>query len=421
MSKETLSPLLNAQLQVKKACEILGLDDRYYEILKEPKRIIEISIPVKMDDGSLKVFKGYRSAHNDAVGPSKGGIRFHPAVNADEVKALSIWMTFKCCVTGIPYGGGKGGITVDPSELSERELEQLSRGYVRGIHKYLGEKVDIPAPDVNTNGKIMSWMMDEYCKLTGEQTIGVFTGKPIEFGGSQGRTAATGLGVAIIARENLKSIGKDMKGAKIAVQGYGNVGKYSVKNFIALGAKVVAVAEWTKAEGTYALYKEEGFTVEELDAAMEKDKNLLSIANAKKISMEEFWALDVDVMAPCALENAITADVAKLIKAKIIVEGANGPVTPEADDYLYENGVTVCPDILSNAGGVTVSYFEWVQNIYGYYWSEKEVEEKEEIAMVNAYNAIYKIKEEYKIPFRKAAFVHSVKKVADAMKLRGWV
>lgn len=421
MSKETLNPLLNAQLQVKKACEILGLEDKYYDILKEPKRIIEVNIPVKMDDGSLRMFKGFRSVHNDAVGPAKGGIRFHQDVHADEVKALSIWMTFKCCVTGIPYGGGKGGVIVNPSELSERELEELSRGYVRAIHKYLGEKVDVPAPDVGTNGKIMAWMIDEYCKLTGEQTIGVFTGKPVEFGGSKGRTAATGLGVAITAREACRKYGKDLAGAKVSVQGFGNVGNFTVKNIIAYGGKVVAVAEWCKAEGAYAIYKESGFDYDELCAAMEKDGNLLSVAGAKRISMEEFWSLDVDVLAPCALENAITEEVAKLIKAKIIVEGANGPVTPEADKYLFENGATVTPDILTNAGGVTVSYFEWVQNLYGYYWTEKEVEEKEEAAMVSAFNDLWKIKEEHKISFRQAAFVHSVKKVATAMQLRGWV
>lgn len=421
MSKETLNPLLNAQLQVKKACDILGLDDSYYEFLKEPQRIIEISIPVRMDDGKIKMFKGFRSAHNEAVGPAKGGIRFHPNVTADEVKALSIWMTFKCCVTGIPYGGGKGGIIVDPSELSERELEELSRGYVRGIHKYIGEKIDVPAPDVNTNGKIMSWMTDEYCKLKGEQPIGVFTGKPVLFGGSEGRNEATGLGVALTVREICKKVGVDIKTAKISVQGFGNVGRYSIKNIEKLGGKVVAVAEWTKSEGTYAIYKETGFTFAELEKAMTENGNLLSVAGAKKISLDEFWALDVDVIAPCALENAITAEIADVIKAKAIVEGANGPVTPEGDARLYERNITVAPDILSNAGGVTVSYFEWVQNLQGYYWSEKEVEEKEEIAMVNAFNAIWSVKEEYKISFRQAAFVRSVKKVADVMKLRGWI
>lgn len=420
MSKETLNPLLNAQAQVKKACDALGANPSVYELLKEPQRIIEISIPVKMDDGSVKTFKGYRAAHNDAVGPYKGGIRFHPAVNADEVKALSIWMSIKCQVTGIPYGGGKGGITVDPSELSKRELEQLSRGWVRGMYRYLGEKLDIPAPDVNTNGQIMAWMQDEYNKIAGEQTIGVFTGKPLTYGGSKGRNEATGFGVAVITRETLKAIGMDIANAKIAVQGFGNVGKFTVKNNIKLGGKVVAVAEFEKERGAFAVYKEEGFTFEELDAA----KASGSIANApgaKVITMDEFWALDVDAINPCALENAIKEHEANLIKAKVVAEGANGPITLEADDILYKKGITVAPDILANAGGVTVSYFEWVQNLYGYYWTEKEVEGKEEEAMVNAFNGIWEMKVAKDVSFRQATYMKSIDRIAQAMEVRGWL
>ena len=420
MSKETLNPLANAQAQVKKACDALGTDPAVYELLKEPQRIIEISIPVKMDDGSIKVFKGYRAAHNDAVGPYKGGIRFHQNVNADEVKALSIWMSIKCQVTGIPYGGGKGGITVDPSELSKRELEELSRGWVRGLYKYLGEKVDVPAPDVNTNGQIMAWMQDEYNKLTGEQTIGVFTGKPLTYGGSKGRNEATGFGVAVVMREACKALGMDLKKSTVAVQGFGNVGKFTVKNIIKLGGKVVAVAEFDKKEGTYATYKESGFTFEELDAAKAKDGSLLNVPGAKKISLDDFWALNVDVISPCAMENAIKEHEANLIKAKLICEGANGPTTPEADDILYKKGILVTPDILTNAGGVTVSYFEWVQNLYGYYWTEKEVEEKEERAMVDAFNPIWALKQEKNVSFRQATYMRSIKRIDEAMKIRGW-
>ncbi|EPF47983.1 Glu/Leu/Phe/Val dehydrogenase [Treponema vincentii] len=420
MSKETLNPLANAQAQVKKACDALGTDPAVYELLKEPQRMIEISIPVKMDNGSIKVFKGYRSAHNDAVGPYKGGIRFHQNVNADEVKALSIWMSIKCQVTGIPYGGGKGGITVDPSELSQRELEQLSRGWVRGLYKYLGEKVDVPAPDVNTNGQIMAWMQDEYNKLTGEQTIGVFTGKPLTYGGSKGRNEATGFGVAVVMREACKAIGMDLKKSTVAVQGFGNVGKFTVKNIIKLGGKVVAVAEFDKKEGTYATYKESGFTFEELDAAKAKDGSLLHVPGAKKISLDDFWALNVDVISPCAMENAIKEHEANLIKAKLICEGANGPITLEADDILYKKGILVTPDILTNAGGVTVSYFEWVQNLYGYYWTEKEVEEKEERAMVDAFNPIWALKQEKNVSFRQATYMKSIKRIDEAMKVRGW-
>ncbi|CEM62274.1 Glu/Leu/Phe/Val dehydrogenase [Treponema phagedenis] len=420
MSKETLNPLANAQAQVKKACDALGADPAVYELLKEPQRMIEISIPVKMDDGSVKTFKGYRSAHNDAVGPYKGGIRFHPNVNSDEVKALSIWMSIKCQVTGIPYGGGKGGITVDPSELSQRELEQLSRGWVRGMYKYLGEKVDVPAPDVNTNGQIMAWMQDEYNKLTGEQTIGVFTGKPVTYGGSQGRTEATGFGVAVTMREACKVLGMDLKKSTVAVQGFGNVGKFTVKNIMKLGGKVVSVAEFDKKEGTYAIYKEGGFTFEELEESKTKHGGLLNVPGAKRLSLDEFWALDVDIIAPCALENAIKEHEANLIKAKLICEGANGPITLEADDILYKKGIVVTPDILTNAGGVTVSYFEWVQNLYGYYWTEKEVEEKEERAMVDAFKPIWELKKEKNVSFRQATYMKSIKRIAEAMKVRGW-
>ncbi len=420
MSKETLNPLEGAQARVKKACDALGADPAVYELLKEPQRIIEISIPVKMDDGSIKTFKGYRSAHNDAVGPYKGGIRFHQNVNADEVKALSLWMSIKCQVTGIPYGGGKGGITVDPSELSERELEQLSRGWVRGLYKYLGEKVDVPAPDVNTNGQIMAWMQDEYNKLTGKQTIGVFTGKPLTYGGSQGRNEATGFGVAVTMREACKVLGMRLEQSTVAVQGFGNVGKYTVKNIMKLGGKVVAIAEFDKKEGTYAIYKADGFTFEELETAKNKDGSLLHVAGAKKISLDDFWALDVDAIAPCALENAIKEHEANLIKAKLICEGANGPITLEADEILYKKGVTVTPDILTNAGGVTVSYFEWVQNLYGYYWTEPEVEEKEERAMVEAFEPIWALKQEKNVSFRQATYMKSIKRIAEAMKVRGW-
>lgn len=409
-----------AQAQVKNACDKLGMEPQVYELLKEPRRVIEVNIPVKMDDGSIRVFKGWRSQHNDAVGPTKGGIRFHPQVSLEEVKALSIWMTFKCSTTGIPYGGGKGGIIVDPSELSEGELERLSRGYIDGIYKLIGEKVDVPAPDVNTNGKIMSWMVDEYNKLTGVSAIGTLTGKPVEFGGSLGRNEATGFGVAVTAREAAKKLGIDMKKAKLAVQGFGNVGAYTVKNIEKLGGKVVAIAEWCKEAGSYAIYKEDGLDFQAMMDYRAEKGNLLDFPGSKAISMDEFWGCDVDIMIPAALENSIDARVAELIKAKLVCEAANGPTTPEGDEVLNKRGIVLTPDILTNAGGVTVSYFEWVQNLYGYYWTEKEVEEKEEIAMVNAFEALWAIKEEYGVTVRESAYMHSVKRVATAMKLRGW-
>ncbi|MDR1694365.1 MAG: Glu/Leu/Phe/Val dehydrogenase [Lactobacillaceae bacterium] len=412
---ENLNPLISAQKHVKKACGKLGLDDSVYELLKNPQKIIEISIPVKMDDGSIKVFTGYRAQHNNAIGPYKGGIRFHTAVSKDEVSALSIWMTFKCAITGVPYGGGKGGIIVDPKTLSERELEQLSRGYVKALYREIGEKLDIPAPDINTNGQIMAWMVDEYIKLTGSMDMGVFTGKPVNFGGSLGRTKATGLGVAINTKEALKKKGISAAKAKAAVQGFGNVGSYTAKCLEDFGAKIVAIAEWN-----VVLYNENGINIAELMAFSKENKGIKGFDGAKEISLDEFWGLNVDAICPCAMENTITKEVAEKIRTKLIVEGANGPTTPEADEILNKNGVFLIPDILANAGGVTVSYFEWVQNRYGYYWGESEVEEKQETAMVNAFNDVYNLKESYKVSMRDAAYMNSIKKIADVMKIRGW-
>lgn len=415
MAKENLNPFENAQKQLKSACDKLNVEPAVYEILKEPLRVLEVSIPVKMDDGTIKTFKGFRSQHNDAVGPTKGGIRFHQNVTRDEVKALSLWMTFKCSVTGIPYGGGKGGIIVDPKTLSEGELERLSRGYIDAIYKLIGEKVDVPAPDVNTNGKIMAWMVDEYNKLVGHSAIGVITGKPLEFGGSLGRTAATGFGVAVVVREACKNLGIDLKKANIAIQGFGNVGSYTALNINKLGGKIVAIAEWNG-----VIYNENGIDAKELSDYFRKEKSIVGFPGTKEISSDEFWGLPVDVLIPAALENVITTDNADKIKAKVVAEAANGPTTPEADKILEEKGIVLTPDILTNAGGVTVSYFEWVQNLYGYYWSENEVEEKEEIAMVKAFNDIWNIKEQYNVSMRDAAYMHSVKRVAGAMKARGW-
>lgn len=415
MPKENLNPFENAQKQVRIACEKLNMEPAVYEILKQPLKVLEVSIPVKMDDGSVKVFTGYRSQHNDAVGPTKGGIRFHQNVSMDEVKALSIWMTFKCAVTGIPYGGAKGGIIVDPKELSEGELERLSRGYIDAIYKLIGEKVDVPAPDVNTNGKIMAWMVDEYNKLMGYSAIGVITGKPLEFGGSKGRTAATGFGVAVTVREACKKLGMDLKKATVAIQGFGNVGSFTAANVQKLGGKIIAVAEWNG-----VIYNENGIDANKLAEYMKANKSILGFPGTKEISTDEFWSLPVDVLIPAALENVITLNNADKIQAKIVAEAANGPTTPEADEVLHSKGILLTPDILTNAGGVTVSYFEWVQNLYGYYWSEEEVESKEEEAMVKAFEPIWQIKEQYNVTMRQAAYMYSIKKVAASMKVRGW-
>ena len=416
MANENLNPLIAAQQRVRVACEKLGMPADVYEILKYPQRMVEVSIPVKMDDGSVRVFTGFRAQHNTAVGPSKGGIRFHQNVTRDEVAALSIWMTFKCSVTGIPYGGGKGGVIVNPKELSAGELERLCRGYVDAIYPILGEKRDVPAPDVNTNAQIMAWMTDEYIKLSGESAFGTFTGKPVELAGSLGRGKATGLGISIIMGEALKKQGKDIRGARIAVQGFGNVGSFTAKCAHDMGAKIVAIAEWN-----VTLYNEGGLDIDALMEYKAQNKgNIQGFPGATEISAEEFWGLDVDVLSPCAMENTINDDTAPLIKTKLVVEGANGPTTLDGEEILLKNGVTVVPDILANAGGVTVSYFEWVQNRYGYYWPESEVEQKEIAAMKSAFDVIYKIKEEYNVSMREAAYMHSIKRVAAAMKLRGW-
>lgn len=416
MANENLNPLIGAQQRVKVACEKLGLGADVYEILKYPQRMLEVSVPVKMDDGSVRVFTGWRAQHNTAVGPSKGGVRFHPNVTRDEVAALSIWMTFKCSVTGIPYGGGKGGIIVNPKELSAGELERLCRGYVDAIYPILGEKKDVPAPDVNTNAQIMAWMTDEYIKLSGESSFGTFTGKPVELAGSLGRTKATGLGISIIMNEALKKQGKSLDGARVAIQGFGNVGSFTAKCAHDMGARVVAIAEWNT-----TLYNENGIDIEKLmQFKADNAGSIKGFPDASEISIEEFWGLDVDVLSPCAMENTINSETAPLIKTSLVVEGANGPTTLDGDKILQDKGITVVPDILANAGGVTVSYFEWVQNRYGYYWGETEVEQKEETAMKTAFDAIYKIKEEYNVSMREATYMYSVKRVATAMKLRGW-
>lgn len=415
MVKDNLNPLVSAQKQVKEACDSLNLDPAIYEYLKEPKRIIEVSIPVKMYDGSLKVFKGYRSLHNDAIGPGKGGIRFHPDVNADEVKALSIWMTFKACVAGIPFGGAKGGIACDPKTLSKGELERLSRGYVREIYKYLGEKIDIPAPDVGSNSQIMAWMIDEYMQISGGCDTGAITGKPTNFGGSKGRDEATGFGVVITAREALKKIGRDIKGATLTLHGFGNVGSYTAKHFENQGGKLIAVAL-----REIAIYDPNGLDYEDLAKHLLTNKNLTNYSNASKISLEEFWELNVDVFVPAAVENTINSKNAKLINASIICEAANGPTTCEADCILAERGIDVIPDILANAGGVVVSYFEWVQSLTKLYWPVEEVVQREETAMVNAFKDVLEVVEKYQVTYRKAAYMSSIKKLSDVMKLRGW-
>lgn len=415
MSKETLNPFEIAQKQVKAACDKLNADPAVYEILKNPMRVLEVSFPVKMDDGTVKTFTGYRSQHNNAVGPFKGGIRFHPGVTRDEVKALSTWMTFKCSVAGIPYGGGKGGITLDPKDYSAAELERISRAYAEAIAPLIGEKVDIPAPDVNTNGQIMSWMVDAYEGVVKKSAPGTFTGKPLGFGGSLARTEATGYGVNLAAKLALEKLGQDIKGATYAVQGFGNVGYYTAYYAHKAGAKVVAISNVDT-----AVYNENGLDMEKIIKEVGPNGVIADGVYGKKITNQELLELEVDVLAPCALENQITSENADRIKAKIISEGANGPTTPEADEILNKKGITIIPDILANAGGVVVSYFEWVQNLQGYYWGFEEVQEKETNVLKNSFNDIWNLAKEYNVDVRTASYMTSIKKIAHAMKLRGW-
>ena len=404
-----------AKIPLQKAIEKMDLDAGVKKLMEQPERSMEVSIPVKMDDGRTEVFTGYRAQHSTAVGPAKGGIRFHPDVCLDEVKTLSFWMTCKCSVVGLPYGGGKGGITVDPSKLSEGELERLSRGYIQKIAAIIGEKLDVPAPDVNTNGKIMAWMVDEYEKIVGHAAPGVITGKPIVVGGSLGRTEATGRGVMLSVREACKKLNIDIKQATCAVQGFGNVGSWAAKLIYDLGAKIVAISD---VHG--AIYCEAGLNPYEAADYLAKHKNLSGYPGSKDITNAELLTSDVTILIPAALEMQITKENAAEIKAKIVSEGANGPTTPDADDILAEKGVVVIPDILANAGGVTVSYFEWVQNLSGYYWSEEEVNDRQEKVLVKAFEDVYATAKQYNTTMRIAAYIVALRKLKDAIKARGW-
>lgn len=418
---ENLNVFEIAQEQIREACEKLNCKPAVYEILKQPMRVVEVSVPVKMDDGSTKVFTGYRSQHNDVLGPSKGGLRFHPCVTADETKALSMWMTFKGAIVGLPYGGGKGGITCNPKELSQREQEQLTRGYIRAIAPFIGPEKDIPAPDVSTNGQVMAWIMDEFSKITGYNTFGVVTGKPLNLGGSQGRDKATAMGCCIIIREAAAKLGIDIKQARIAVQGFGNAGGNLCTILHDMGAKIVAV---TDLHG--GLYNPKGFNPHDVekqnDAVRFKNEEIAAqYPGTSYICNEELLALECDVLVPAAMENQITAENAGNVRAKIIAEAANGPTTPEADHILNAHGVVVLPDILASAGGVTVSYFEWVQNLQNFYWTKEEVMQRLEYKMITAFENIYKVSQEYSVDMRSAAYMVGVKLLADAMEIRGWL
>jgi len=418
MSEKTLNTFEIAQRQIKKACNILKEKEAVYTLLSEPQRVLEVRIPVKMDDSSLKVFTGYRVQHNDAPGPVKGGIRFHQDVTVDEVKALAMWMTFKCGVMGLPYGGAKGGIIVDPNRLSVGELERLARGYVKAIAPIIGEKRDIPAPDVNTNGQTMSWMVDEYSQLRGVgQTLKAsFTGKPVEFGGSQARKEATGYGAALMMREASKYRNLDFKNFKVAVQGFGNVGSYTAMYAEEFGASVIAVSDVS-----CCLVNENGLNIKELMQYAVKNKKIEGYPGAtKQLTKEEIFKRKCDGFFPCALENALTSENASAMSASIICEGANGPTTPEAEIILLNKGALIIPDILANEGGVTVSYFERVQNLDNYYWDFNEVQHKQEVKMTEAFKKVVHMMTNYHVDMRLAAYMLSIKALSEPMKLRGW-
>ena len=407
--------LSSTRTVVKTALERLGYPEEVYELLKDSMRMLKVRIPVRMDDGSVKIFTGYRAQHNDAVGPTKGGVRFHPEVTETEVNALAIWMSLKAGIVDLPYGGGKGGIICDPREMSFRELEGLSRGYVRAISQFVGPTKDIPAPDVFTNSQIMAWMMDEYSRIDEFNNPGFITGKPIVLGGSHGRESATAKGVTIVINEAAKKRHLDVKGAKVIVQGFGNAGSFLSKFLHDAGAKVVGISD---AYG--ALYDSEGL---DIDYLLDRRDSFGTITNLfdHTISNKELLESECDILVPAAVENQITKDNAHNIKADIIVEAANGPTTMEATQILTERGKLLVPDVLASAGGVTVSYFEWVQNNQGYYWTEDEIDEKLHENMIKAFNTIYDTSQNRQIDMRLAAYMIGVRKMAEASRFRGWV
>ena len=413
--KESLNPFEVAQEQIDRAGKKLNLDADLLELLKHPKRELHVNFPVRMDDGRVKVFTGYRVQYNDARGPFKGGIRYHWNVSIDEVRALACWMTWKCAVMDIPYGGAKGGIICNPKEMSKAENERMTRRYASEISIIIGPERDIPAPDVYTDGQTMSWIMDTISMHKGFTVSGVVTGKPIPIGGSLGRDEATARGAVYTTREAAKRIKLNLKGATVAVQGFGNAGYHYARLMQdEYGAKIVAVSD---SKG--GIYSEKGFDPKEVLVHKEKTGSVVGFPGTKKITNEELLELAVDILSPAALENQITSENAPRIKAKISAECANGPTTPEADDILSKKGVLVIPDILANGGGVTVSYFEWVQDLANFFWTKPEVDQKLEGVMVRAFDAVWKMHEEKKCDMRQAAYMVAINRVAEAYKWRG--
>ncbi|RME19763.1 MAG: Glu/Leu/Phe/Val dehydrogenase [Bacteroidetes bacterium] len=412
-AQESMYEAVLARLNV--AAQIINLPEPITEVLRHPQKEIKVSLPIVMDNGKIKVFEGYRVVHSTHLGPSKGGIRYAMDVNEDEVRALAAWMTFKCAVADLPYGGAKGGIKCDPKQMSEGELERLSRAYAVAMKDVIGVNKDIPAPDMGTSAREMAWILDEYNKITGEDAPGVITGKPVGLGGSLGREAATGRGVMINSLQALSKLNIQPKQATAAVQGFGNVGSHAARLLAEQGIKVIAISD---ASGGY--YNEKGINIQDaLNYAGKNNKSLNGYPNATKITNEQLLTLSVDLLVPAALQNVITYEIAQNVKCKIIVEGANGPTLPEADQVLKDKGIIVVPDILANSGGVTVSYFEWVQNKMGYYWTEDEVNQKHDEKMKIAFEKVWNNAQKYQTSMRIAAYITALEKIQLGIKMKG--
>jgi glutamate dehydrogenase (NAD(P)+) len=412
-----MNPFEMAQKQIDQCAKIMKLDPAVTAILKTPQRELHVSLPVRMDDGTIRVFKGFRVHYNDARGITKGGIRFHPEETIDTVRALACWMTWKCAVVDIPLGGAKGGIICNPKEMSAGELERLSRAYIRAVYSFVGPEKDVPAPDVYTTPQIMAWMMDEYSVIAQKPQFGMITGKPLSLGGSPGRGDATAKGGMYTIREAAKGLGINLKNATVAIHGYGNAGYYAATLAEEmLGCKVVAVCD---SKGAVCNMK--GIDPKKAIACKEQTESVCNLQGAEKITNDELLEMDVDILIPAAIENVITKNNASKVKAKIIAELANGPTTPDADDILYKKGIHTIPDFLCNAGGVTVSYFEMVQNFYHYIWDINDVYDRLDKKMTAAYYSVLETSKKYKINMRQAAYVRAVERVVEAMKLRGWV
>ncbi len=427
-TRESINPFSVAQRQLDEAAKYLKLDPGVHELLRWPMREFHVRIPVRMDDGSVKVFAGYRVQHNWARGPCKGGIRFHPEETADTVRALAAWMTWKTAAVDLPLGGGKGGVVCNPKEMSPGELERVSRGYIRALGHYISPTLDVPAPDVYTNPQVMAWMLDEYERMTGQCAPGVITGKPLPLGGSAGRGGATGLGVVITIREALKALGLDSTSTTASVQGFGNVGQYAAIFYRqVLGGQVAAVSCWDHKDRQAYTYAKKGGVDPVFLQGITGTFGTIDRAAAQKAGYEvldgDAWLkMDVDVLIPAALENVITAETVTRIskKVRVLAEGANGPTTPEADQILNKNGVYVIPDFLCNAGGVTVSYFEQVQNAYNFYWNADEINSRLDAKMTTAFHAVHTMAQARKVHNRLGAYLVAVQRVAEAVRLRGW-